>query len=330
MADDMKVFERTLERNGWRAEVNGNGHRKWTSPDGAVVTASMTPSDGFRAITNTVRELKALGYGADGTKLPDADERKAALEAAAAEARRRDEENRGREERRLFERVDQSLGAQGVALYDQVKAQTGEEMQAQEEEKVAFWKRYGNGATQSAPPEEPKAVIDFLETGKFAGHIPKGYKFTPPDDVLQCRGLQYVVEDPPTRTRDFESANKVRRERAAERRRVQTEQKRVRAERDAVLARQNVVPAPERPHTGTFSVEGLMGRAVQDTPQTAFSLVWIKTLNQLPDTEWYKFGEFGKAETDALLLVCANKRYECQTQGGSDRSKKTIWARRTR
>lgn len=56
-----KELLKRLEAEGWTVELKTSGHRKLTSPTGAVVFTSSSPSD-FRAIRNVERDLKRAGW----------------------------------------------------------------------------------------------------------------------------------------------------------------------------------------------------------------------------------------------------------------------------
>lgn len=60
----MDELMRRLESEGWTIELKKSGHRKFTSPKGAVVFTSSSPSD-YRALRNVERDLKRAGWRPD-------------------------------------------------------------------------------------------------------------------------------------------------------------------------------------------------------------------------------------------------------------------------
>lgn len=54
---DLRTLAKKLKKAGWTVEVNGRGHVKFTSPVGAVVSTSATPSD-WRSFKNFKATLR--------------------------------------------------------------------------------------------------------------------------------------------------------------------------------------------------------------------------------------------------------------------------------
>jgi hypothetical protein len=58
---DMKELAKEAEHQGWVITLRNNSHMKWTSPTGAVVFTSATPSD-RNAINQIRRNLVMNGF----------------------------------------------------------------------------------------------------------------------------------------------------------------------------------------------------------------------------------------------------------------------------
>jgi len=59
-AKDMRKLVDELASQGWEVCVSGSGHWRLTSPDGAPLTCSMSPSD-RHAVKNARADAKKLG-----------------------------------------------------------------------------------------------------------------------------------------------------------------------------------------------------------------------------------------------------------------------------
>lgn len=58
---DLNDLAKKAMKQGWVITLRNNGHLAWKSPKGGVVFSASSPSD-YRAIKNTIRELKKFGF----------------------------------------------------------------------------------------------------------------------------------------------------------------------------------------------------------------------------------------------------------------------------
>jgi predicted RNA binding protein YcfA (HicA-like mRNA interferase family) len=58
---DMKSLAKEAKAQGWEITTKKSNHLRWVSPSGAVVTTSLSPSDG-NAIKQIRRDLVAKGF----------------------------------------------------------------------------------------------------------------------------------------------------------------------------------------------------------------------------------------------------------------------------
>lgn len=57
---EFRELREIAEGQGWVVTIRNNGHLAWTSPSGAKVYTSATPSD-HRAVQNIKRDLRKYG-----------------------------------------------------------------------------------------------------------------------------------------------------------------------------------------------------------------------------------------------------------------------------